>query len=652
MEQQDEPVGAVAARHVGTVRLGIGLVQGLAGWQLLSLVPSFYNQQNDHQALLWSQRHPVPFAILALWTAFVPLLALAELPRMAARRLTLYLLAALIGLAGLVAYDFWRDPLESNGWTPPVTRIWPSPGLMLGATLGLFIVNQLMEHRARRHPLFTHYAAHFEDSWMRGFQLVVALVYSLLVWGVLELGKALFDLIHLDWFGHMIEHDWFRCPALAVAFAAAVHLTDVRPALLRGMRNVGLTLLAWLLPLVVLLGTGFLFALVFTGLAPLWNTRFAASILLSAVAVTVFYLNAAYNDGEPDNRPLLPLRWAGRIAGPMLLVLSVLAAYAIALRVGQHGWTPQRVRSSAVALVALIYGGGYAFAALSRGRWMKPLERVNVVASLVILAILVALLTPIADPARLAVDSQVERLAAGKVAPGQFDYQFLHYDAGRYGTDALAALVHSADARIAQRARLEQANTTRAFRIDNRPDPATTEPALSHATVYPSGAKLPADFVPANFAEMNAFANSCLRDGSACDIIVWKAAIQGSPLLIVQQRPPANAAQAEFDPPLISYMGLPVYGRNAQGKWAQIGTIGSVGCPGVMAGLRDGKAQTVRPDHDDLQVGGVRLPFKSTINNTPAPCAPPPRPVTVAPAPADARAPARMGPAFGSPGAM
>jgi hypothetical protein len=43
------------------------------------------------------------------------------------------------------------------------------------------------------------------------------------------LGAGLFHLIHLEWFGTMIEHNWFRCPALAAAFAAAFHITDVRP---------------------------------------------------------------------------------------------------------------------------------------------------------------------------------------------------------------------------------------------------------------------------------------------------------------------------------------------------------------------------------------------------------------------------------------
>jgi hypothetical protein len=189
---------------------------------------------------------------------------------------------------------------------------WPSQTLIFCAATGIFIVNQLLEHRERGNSLWAAYADHFEDSWMRGFQFILALVFTLLVWGVLELGRALFDLIHLGWFGHMIEHNWFRCPVLAMAFAASVHITDVRPALLHGMRNLGLTLLSWLLPLIVVMGWAFLLALLFTGLTPLWGTRFAASVLLWAVAVTLVLVNAAYQDGDTASAPPAVIRWAGR----------------------------------------------------------------------------------------------------------------------------------------------------------------------------------------------------------------------------------------------------------------------------------------------------------------------------------------------------
>jgi hypothetical protein len=655
LEHQDAPTGAIAPQSVGIARLGIGLLQGIVAWRLLAVVaPRFYDGTPTRAPVLWwSQAHPTLFAILALVTAFVPVIALAEIGRMRASHLIVYLLATSAALAALVAYDLWRDPTRGE-----VVNVWPSAGLMFGAAIGLFITNQLLEHRERRLGLFTAYATHFEDSWMRGFQVILSLAFTLLVWGVLELGNALFGLIQVAWFGQMIDHNWFRCPVLAVAFAASVHITDVRPALLRGMRNLGLTLLSWLLPLVVALGCAFLVALLFTGLHPLWNTRFAASVLLWSVAVTLVLLNAAYNDGDPAHWPVLPLRWAGRLAGPMMLVLGLLAAYAIGLRVGQHGWTPQRVRSAAVVLVALIYGGGYSWATLTRGAWLHRLERVNVTASLVMLGVLVALFTPLADPARLAVNSQVRQLKAGTIAPDKFDYQFLRFDAGRFGTDALAALTRNANGEIASRARLAQASDQRVFNGDHDPDPGLTEPALSHVTVYPAGVHLPGDFGPATIVQRATVGRDCLYDGSACDIIVWTVSAHAAPLLIVRQhevwedRPQNNARLTAKNrlTAITTAMGLPVFGRDPAAKWKQVGSIDHANCPGVFEALRNGKAETITPDHSDLLAGGFRLAF-TPMTDTDARCQPE-RPAPAKPAPTDASAPSQMGPAFGSPGGL
>src|ERR1700722_3467145 len=406
-----------ATASIGRLRIAIGFLPGIVGWLLLRQVPPaqyLIRTNSSSRTLFWSERHPLLFAAMALITAFIPTIAVVELGRMRRMALARYLGLALLAVAALAAYDLWRNPLEPYG-SGIEPRIWPSFQLWLCLAIGLFIVNQILEHRERGHRLFSAYAEHFEDSWMRGFQLVIALIFTLLVWGILELGAALFDLIHIESFRTTIEHNWFRCPALAMAFAAAIQLADVRPQLLRGMRNVGLTLLSWLLPLIVALGAAFLCALLFVGLKPLWSTRHAATILLWTCAITLLLLNAAYKDGDPANLPPAALRWAGRVAGPTMAALALIACYAIYLRVRQYGWTPERVLSSAVALMAVIYSLGYTYAAVLRSLWFAPLPGVNVAASMVILAVLTALLTPIADPVRVSVSSQMARLARGAI---------------------------------------------------------------------------------------------------------------------------------------------------------------------------------------------------------------------------------------------
>ncbi len=648
-DDQEPPRSPEATAAIGRLRLAIGFLQGIVAWWLLRLVPPLLYvvgpNSNHTRALFWSERHPMLFAAAALVTAFIPAIAIAEVGRMRRKTLVLYLGLASAVIAALAAYDLWRDPIQYMG-SNITPRVWPSFQLSFCTAIALFVVNQLLEHRERGHALFTAYAEHFEDSWMRGFQLFVSLIFTLLVWGILELGAALFDLIHVSVFRTMIEHNWFRCPALATAFAAAIHLTDVRPALLRGMRNVGLTLLSWLLPLVVALGAGFLLALLFVGLKPLWSTRHAASILLWACAITLFLLNAAYKDGGPSNLPPVVLRWAGRIAGPMMLLLALIASYAILLRVQQYGWTPDRVLSTAVALMALVYSLGYTYAASRRGTWLSAVQTVNVSASWVILAILALLLTPLADPERMSVQSQMSRLARGHVPPGKFDYQFLRFDSGRFGTNALSRLANGPNAEARSRAALMQGTKERRYFGRGEPNPAATEAAFSHATVYPAGAQLPEEFRNADWSRDAGFNLDCLRNGASCDIYVVPYGPAGETAVIVRAYGTTNDMVPAYDAGLLSQL----FQRGPQGKWVQEGHFTHINCPSVVAALREGKVVSARPEHDDLIVAGVRLNFSAPwqANNqcvgegqsNPSGIRNPAR---------DANAPPQMGPAFGGP---
>jgi Domain of unknown function (DUF4153) len=637
-----------ATASLGRLRLAIGFLQGILGWLLLRQVPPLQHavdpSSSAARTIFWSERHPLLFAALALVTTFIPTVAIAEAGRMRRRTLALYLGSAAAIIAALAAYDLWRDPLQPFGVSPE-PRIWPSFHLWLCSAVGLFIVNQLLEHRERGHRLFTAYAEHFEDSWMRGFQLIVALIFTFLVWGILELGGALFDLIHVAGFRTMIEHNWFRCPALAMAFAAAIHLTDVRPQLLRGMRNVGLTLLSWLLPLIVALGAAFLGALLFVGLKPLWSTRHAASILLWACAITLFLLNAAYKDGDSSNLPPAVLRWAGRVAGPTMAALALIGSYAIYLRVQQYGWTPDRVLSSAVALIAVVYSLGYTYASVRRGVWLVALQKVNVSASLVILAILLLLLTPIADPERVSVSSQMTRLARGAVSPSRFDYQFLRFDGGRFGTNALARLATGPDAEIRSRATLMENTKARTYFRQGEPDPAATEAAFSHATVYPIGAQLPQDFKDSVSGPNSGFIPDCLRTGATCDIYLIPYGSTDETAVMVRSYKAADDKTSGYNQGAWGRL----FQRASDGKWVPTGNFTHLNCPSVISALRDGKVAAARPEHDDLMVNGVRLRFSAAVSTDEGCASGRPANASSSALPTrDADAPPHMGPAFGS----
>ncbi|MEJ0067478.1 MAG: hypothetical protein WDO24_00495 [Pseudomonadota bacterium] len=212
--------------------------------------------------------------------------------------------------------------------------------------------------------LIPSYSRHFDTSWKLGIQIVLAMVFVGVFWGILYLGAGLFDLIKIAWFERLIEKSWFAFPATTLALALAIHVTDVQPALIRGVRSLALTLFSWLLPLLAGILLLFLASLAVISLTPLWNTHFAGALLLVAAGVMVFLINGCYQDGAAVSTLPQIKRWGGTHGAIELIPLVGLAVWALMLRVEQYGWTAERVLAAAVAIVAACYAVGYASAAI------------------------------------------------------------------------------------------------------------------------------------------------------------------------------------------------------------------------------------------------------------------------------------------------
>jgi hypothetical protein len=338
-------------------------------------------------------------------------------------------------------------------------------------------------------------------------------------------------------------------------------------------------------------------SLPFTGLEALWKTRSAAAILLIAAAALVMLINATYQDGENEHHlvPLI-LRWATRAAAVVLVPIVAIAIYAIWLRVDQYGWTVDRVASVVVALVAFGYAAGYAVAAVMPGTWMQRIERWNFAMSLVALAMLFALFTPIADPARIAVSSQVARLEAGKIPAKKFDFGFLRNDGERFGFNALTLLKTrktGSDAAYVRRAANDALNPKFAVNV---PPPAPD--VIAHnVTVYPKGRTLPASLVHQHWSAN--FTPPCLLySGTACDAFFADLDGDGVEEILFVQGAGGNYA-----------VNANVAALDAKGVWTIVGYFSIPPCKGLYEAMRDGKFSTVASRWRDAEVGGVRLAF-------------------------------------------
>ena len=585
MGMSEDAGDPAAAKNLVAARLAAGLVQGLALY-LLYLAAD---------AKAWPATNGQVFAPLLFVALASPVGFILSVGNLRLRTLILWVAGGTILVAFLGWYDIWRGwPFEWNSQTA-IPRIIPDSKLFVGTCAMLFIAHALIAGGDHDRRFRAAYSTHFDVSWKLGVQLALAFVFVVVFWGLLWLGAGLFGLVKLDFFQRLIEHRWFAIPVTALAGAGALHITDVRPSLVRGTRTLALVLLSWLLPLMALIAVAFLATLLFTGLTPLWQTRRAASLLMIAAAALTILINATYQDGKDSGTIARPFRYGVSLSALALVPLTLLAAYALALRVGQYGWTVDRIALACCVVVGVAYAGGYALAVFRKGPWLHFLEICNFAVALFGLGILFAYFSPIADPARIAVASQVSRLEAGKVAPAKFDFPYLRWNGERFGKAALDKLSHwsGQDANHVR----HQATLARDMRFSYWNAGAMDLAAT--ITVYPARRKLPPAFVKqfTDAKNQDFLLPSCLRAELVhCDAFLIDLDGDGhDEIAIVSNDGRDN----------------PVFAQQSGGLWKQIAKLDTrAKCAPVMLALKNGKYVLHPPSPPrfrDIEAGGQLL---------------------------------------------
>jgi hypothetical protein len=555
------------------IRLLIGLAFGAGLYGLHKLLPA---KTLDARMLAGAISLPV---------MLLPVAILGSVGSWRGRTVALWLGAAAVILALLGLYDGFVRSGDDG--------VWCSPTVAIFSAIGLFIAHHLVGASEAERRWIAGYERYFDEGWKDGVRLALSVAFVGALWLLLLLGIGLFDLIGLKFFGKLVQHDWFYFPVSTVAFALAVHLTDIQSGLVRGVRTVALTLLSMLSPVIVLIAGGFLAALPFTGLKPLWATGSAAAILLAACAALIILINATYQSGERPGFPPVILKWTGRIAALLIAPIVVIAAYGVMLRIGQYGLTPERVQAVACLVAAGCYGAGYAVAAVRPGVWLKTLEITNILTAGVVILILLAVFSPLADPQRLSVNDQIRRLDAGRISAADFDYQFLRFKSGRTGETALAKLAARTSgkdaAEIARRAKQTMA-------LQNRGQDIELDPADRAKQVKVVGAAtLPASFLSQNWKpDENPFPQC-----NNCTAVVADLNGDNVPEVVMTQ-----------------YSIGKVYSLR-DGRWSKIGILSGADCIAIDAdeALQAGKFKLYEPEPwMGLEVNGRRYQVEPDCN--------------------------------------
>jgi len=482
------------SQSVATRRLLIGLLQGL----VLYLI--YQSAENK----LWTADNSGLFAALLLVMTLVPVMLISALGHFPARTLWRWLSPAVAVLALLGFYDIWRG-MGAPYWDTQKfveDARFPSPQLWLHVVAGFFIAHAMVGAAVLDGRRIAGYRSYFESATKLLIQFAFAVVFTGIIWLVLLLGAALFDMIKLSFLKDVLDESWFAIPVTTFAFAYALHITDVRPAIVHGIRGLVLVLLSWILPIAVLLIGGFLLALPFTGLEPLWATKAATALLLAASAVLAVLINAGFQDGSVTDEVALPIRIAARIAALLILPLALIAAYALSLRVGQYGWTVDRLVAAFCLVVALCCGAGYFWAALRSPQWLSRIAPVNIFTAFILLFLLLAIFSPALDPARISVNSQMSHLNAGKVGADKFDYEYLRFQGQRYGTSALKELAANASGKDAAVIALKARAVLQRDAIwQAAPQKVDAKLLAVNIAVRTQGATLPESFLAQNWKE-------------------------------------------------------------------------------------------------------------------------------------------------------
>jgi len=581
-------------RWVAAARLAIGLAQGL----VLYLIVRDLTQSEE----TWLKSRPGLLAPLLLTSAYLPVVALAGLGRIRSTTLAAWLAAA----GALVWMMAWWLVERSRAAGPDLLPGGEAAVFLVipFAAVALFIGHNLVAAADRARRPVAPYPDYFDLAWKHGVQLALSLAFTGSVWLLLGLGTALFSIIGLSFLQKLVVQPWFSLPVTTLAFALAVQLTDVRDGLIRGVRAVALMLLSWLLILMTVLAAGFVIALPFTGLDGLWETGSATALVLFAAASLIVLINAAYQDGREENRPPVVLRWTVRVAAGLLTPLALIAVWGLALRIGQHGLTPDRIIAAACALLGAVYAGGYLLAAARPGPWMRTLEPTNVLNAAVAFSLIALLSSPILDPTRLSVADQVARLERGAVAPARFDFSFLRWQGGKAGDAALKRLARSSNPEIANRAR------TALTEIDSFGERRRERPAELTLTPFPADAPVPEEFLT-QARGLRDLLHACADDGGC----------------LVQ--PLDLDASGDDEMLVVSHGQVKVFNREADGRWIEWAEYWVSDCGAEPSDAREvvrsGRLRTAPPAFPDLEVGGRRLRTQEGAPECPAPALPAPR---------------------------
>ena len=287
----------------------------------------------------------------------------------------------------------------------------------------------------------------YQLTWDNILTLLTALVFSLMAWLILWLCSALFSVIGFDFFQQLFDQREFIYPVSGLFAGLGIALGRSHIGAMQAVLKVCLSLARHLLPMLLVVAVVFLVTLCFTDLQPLWDTRHATSLMLCLVLASIALVNGVYQDGTAPVALGRKAQIALSLGLLSLPIYTVIAAYALHLRVAQHGWTVERLYACVVVLVAAAYALSYAICTLralaTRSTALSGLSLPNTLLAGALALVLLLTQSALLDFRQISVSNQLQRLQDGRASAEDFDFLHLRFANGRTGYQALQDLLQS-----------------------------------------------------------------------------------------------------------------------------------------------------------------------------------------------------------------
>ncbi|EMM4083692.1 DUF4153 domain-containing protein [Shigella flexneri] len=407
--------------------IATGLLQGLVCYLLITWLAG-----KNHCWIVYGVPATVAFSSVLLFSVI----------SFKQKRLWGWLTLVFIATLGMSGWLKW----QTDGMTPwrAEKALWDfGCYLLLMAMLLLPWIQQSLRIRNDS----TRYSYFYQSVWHNVFILLVIFLANGLTWLVLLLWSELFKLVGITFFKTLFfATDWFIYLTLGLITALAVILARTQSRLIDSIQKLFTLIATGLLPLVSLLTLMFIITLPFTGLSAISRHISAAGLLLT-LAFLQLILMAIVRDPQKASLPWTgPLRCLIKTALLVAPLYVFVAAWALWLRVAQYGWTVDRLQSALAVVVLLVWSLGY-FVSIVWRKGQNPLVfqgKVNLAVSLLVLAMLVLLNSPVLDGKRISVNSHMARYQSGKNTPDQVSIYMLE-QSGRYGRAALESLKSDAE---------------------------------------------------------------------------------------------------------------------------------------------------------------------------------------------------------------